>query len=143
VRKEITLIEKTLVVIKPDAVLQDWTQMIIDCYKRAGLTVLTSSDIKIDIHQARLFYAEHLDKPFFAGLILAMSSGPAAVLVLEGDDAINRVRNLNGATDPRRAEPGTIRHDFMSAGGPFNTVHASDSPEAAQREIALFESWFA
>jgi nucleoside-diphosphate kinase len=88
-----------------------------------------------------VFYREHVDKHYFAGLILAMSDHPCVAVVLEGENAISRVRELNGATNPQQAQPGTIRRDFMSAGGPFNTVHGSDSKESAEREIALVSKW--
>lgn len=87
--------------------------------------------------QVRGLYQEHEGKFFYPSLILAMTSGPSHILVLEGEDAIDRVRALNGDTNPDKAAPGTIRHDFKSGGGPFNTVHASDSPEAVEREFAI------
>lgn len=129
----------TLVLIKPDAVLNGWDNSIIDFYKEADLEVIYSdgAGFRFTQEQVAIFYQEHSGKPFFAGLCLAMSSGPCRVVILKGDDPIERVRALNGATDPAKAAPGTIRAVYRSAGGPFNTVHASDSPEAFLREYAL------
>ncbi len=129
--------ERTLVIIKPDAVMQGVADQIKQRYLDAGLEIVNVDYTMMSQAKAQRFYAEHEGKPFFQGLILAMASGPIFVLLIEGEDAIDIVRKMNGATDPRKAEPSTIRHDFMSAGGPFNAVHGSDSPEAAEREIAL------
>lgn len=129
--------QSTLVIIKPDAVYMGMDLAIQDVYLQAGLDIVLDIDITFSREQAAAFYQEHQDKFYFAGTVLFMSSGPSRVLILEGDDAIEKVRTLNGATDPNKAEPGTIRYKFRSAGGPANTVHASDSPESYQREFAL------
>lgn len=129
--------ERTLVLIKPDALESGWADDIKKRYRGEGLSIVESNLIDMSKACAREFYREHEGKRYYAGLYLAMSSGPSVALILEGDDAIVRVRAVNGATDPAKAEPGTIRHDFRSAGGPFNTVHASDSEESVRREIAV------
>ena len=129
--------ERTLVIIKPDGVASDWSDDIENRYTAAGFRVIAKGRYRFPYDTARLFYEEHHGKFFFIGICLAMSSGPSQILLLEGEDAIRRVRALNGATDPAKAEPGTIRHDFRSAGGPFNTVHASDSQDAYEREIHI------
>ncbi len=132
-----TSVQSTLVLIKPDGVMMGVTQQIIDRYRAAGLTVHKDLGIQLLQAEAEAFYAEHKGKFFFAGLVLAMISGPIVAIELRGEDAVARVRALNGATDPSKSEPGTIRHDFRSAGGPFNTVHGSDSVESARREMAI------
>lgn len=126
--------EQTLVLIKPDGVLMGCNLAIQEVYERAGLRILMDYELHFSREEAVQFYADHQDKFYFAGLVLAISSGPCHVLLLEGEDAIRLVRELNGATNPAEAEPGTIRHDFRSAGGPFNTVHASDSKKSYERE---------
>ena len=133
--------KRTLVIIKPDAFDNDWAAQIEVRYEKAGLRVIYAKLFKMEYDWAASFYAEHAGKFFFSGLKLAMSSGPSGVLILEGDNAIERVRELNGATDPSKAEPGTIRHDFRSAGGPFNTVHGSANQADFERELGLFVEW--
>lgn len=131
-------IERTLVIIKPDAVRRNNTMAIIELYEKAGLSVVERKwYTRLTEQQAERFYSEHRGKFFFDGLVLAMVSGPVEVLVLEGEDAIEKVREMNGATDPSKAEPGTIRYTFRSAGGPFNTVHGSDSRDAFHRERSI------
>ena len=110
---------------------------IMERYKNAGLKIINQFAFVFQAARASEFYKEHRGQPFFEGLVLAMASGPIMALCLEGEDAIALVRKLNGATNPREAEPGTIQHDFRSAGGPFNIVHASDSQEAYDREMVL------
>ena len=132
------MIEQTLAIIKPDGVLKGVAQKIRQRYPEAGLRLIKEKVTLLEITVAKKLYREHHGKVFFEGLVLSMVSGPIVAILLEGEDAIKKVRALHGATDPAKAEPGTIRHDFRSAGGPFNTVHASDSPEAAAREIKLF-----
>lgn len=129
--------ERTLVIIKPDGVLRGCAEEIIERYSRAGLEIIRRTTLKLSRSIAENFYGKHRGKFFFEGLTLAMSSGNVVALLLEGRDAINKVRKLNGATDPNKAEPGTIRYDFRSAGGPFNMVHASDSPEAFIYELKI------
>ena len=131
------MVEQTLVLIKPDGVMKRVVAEIKQRYLDAGLRIVQERTIVMPEFRVREFYAEHTGKSFFEGLVLSMTSGPIVALVLEGEDAIKKVRALNGATDPSKAEPGTIRGDFRSAGGPFNMVHGSDSPEAVIREIQI------
>lgn len=131
------MIERTLAMVKPDGVMMRLLDKIRQRYLDEGLRVVEEKVVNFTYNSARLFYYEHDGRPHFAGLCLFMSSGPCVAFQIEGENAISRVRQINGATDPDKATPGTIRHDFRSAGGPANVVHASDSPEAAAREIAL------
>lgn len=129
--------ESTVVLIKPDGVRMGVAEKIIERYLAAGLELYKRQDFRFLPHQAEIFYAEHSGTFYFAGLVLAISSGPSIALMLHGNDAIARVREMNGAADPNKAAQGTIRHDFRSAGGPFNTVHGSDSITAAFREMEI------
>lgn len=129
-------IERTLVIVKPDAVLQGREKEILERYAQAGLVVLEYFYVNLPPEQAQTFYAEHKDRPFFAGLTISMSHWDCVIALVEGENAIAKVRELNGPT--KDAPTGTIRGDFPSAGGPFNVVHASDGPESAKREIGLF-----
>ncbi|MEA1929265.1 MAG: nucleoside-diphosphate kinase [Patescibacteria group bacterium] len=131
------MVERTLAIIKPDGVMMKVAQQIKGRYTDAGLTIVRARSQIMQWPQAAELYRDHARKFFFTGAVLAMISGPSIALLLEGENAVSVVRKLNGATVPSEAEPGTIRYDFRSAGGPFNTVHASDSPEAAAREIQL------
>lgn len=133
--------ETTVVLIKPDGVAMGLAEAIINRYVETGLCVLRRGSYTMTADRARQFYAEHEGRFYFVALILAMTSGPIEMLFLEGENVVQRVRDMNGATDPSKAVPGTIRHDFRSAGGPFNTVHASDSLTSASREQALLSSW--
>lgn len=133
--------EQTLVLIKPDAVYSGWARKITDRYAAANLRFVEEHQIQMSRNQAARFYAEHRGKFFFKALVLAMSSGEVNAIILEGDEAISRVRELNGATNPDNAQPGTIRHDFKSAGGVFNTVHGSANAADAEREIELIHNW--
>ena len=127
--------ERTLVIIKPDAVMKGVVEKIKERYVAQGLRIVEDRHTKLTESQARNLYKTHEGRPFFEGLILSMISGPSVALIIEGEDAVQTVRFMNGATDPAKAEPGTIRHDFRSAGGPFNTVHGSDSQISAEMEI--------
>ncbi|MFA5998059.1 MAG: nucleoside-diphosphate kinase [Candidatus Paceibacterota bacterium] len=131
----------TVVLIKPDAVEMGLTESIINRYTAAGLRVFRRGKYRMTPDQAKQFYAEHENRFYFAALILAMTSGPIEMLILHGENVVQQVREMNGATDPNKATAGTIRHDFRSAGGPFNTVHASDSLAAASREFDLLMKW--
>ncbi len=128
---------RTLSIIKPDATERNLTGVINARFEDAGLRVMAQKRLRLNRHQAEAFYAEHRDRPFFDGLVTFMSSGPVVVQVLEGHDAIARNRELMGATDPAKAEPGTIRKD-MGLNIQENSVHGSDAPETAAREIAFF-----
>ena len=133
--------ETTVVLIKPDGVAMGFTESIINRYVEAGLRVLCRGTYRMTADQAKQFYAEHEGRFYFAALILAMTSGPIEMLFLEAEYAVQLVRSMTGATDPSKAAQGTIRHDFRSAGGPFNTVHASDSLASAEREHNLIANW--
>lgn len=130
--------QRTLVIIKPDAVEDGNAGHILSRYEGAGLKLVAMDLRTIDGGFADQHYHEHLERDFYPSLRQFMLSGPMIPMVLEGDDAIARVRALNGATDPAKADAGTIRADFGDS-GPRNAVHASDSPESAAAEIAL---WF-
>ena len=131
--------ERTLAIIKPDAVKKDAVGDIIKRYESAGLRPTAIRMMQLSKPLAQGFYAVHRERPFFDSLTTFMSSGPVVVLVLSGKDAIKRHRDLMGATDPAKADPGTIR----AAHGTnieFNAVHGSDSPETASFEIGYFFS---
>jgi nucleoside-diphosphate kinase len=131
--------ERTLAIIKPDAVKKDAIGDIIRRYEGAGLRPIAIRMMRLSKTEAEGFYAVHRQRPFFESLTTFMSSGPVVVLVLTGKDAIKRHRELMGATDPAKADPGTIR----AAHGTnieFNAVHGSDSPETAHFEIGYFFS---
>lgn len=128
--------QQTTVIVKPDMVLrgEETVKQIRARYKAANLIIVEEVRLKFTLETAGKFYAEHREKPWFEGLTLGMASGPSVAWKLAGEDAVDRVRELNGATDPRQAKPGTIREIFRSAGGPFNSVHGSKSEEEAERE---------
>ena len=131
--------EKTLVLIKPDAFLGQHTGDILKIYEENGLRIAAMKVLKMDEHLAALHYEEHIGRPYYADLVSFMTSGPIVAMVLEGEDAIKRVREINGKTDPKEAAEGTIRRLF-SASKSRNAVHASDSPASAAREIKNFFS---
>jgi len=130
--------ERTLVLIKPDAVRRGLVGDVISRFERKGLTVEALRLRTMDAALADQHYADHVEKPFYPPLKEFMTGGPLVSLILSGDQAIEVVRALTGATDGRKAAPGTIRGD-LSLSNRENLVHASDSPESAKREIAL---WF-
>ena len=130
--------QRTLVLIKPDAVRRGLVGNVLSRFESKGLTVVALEQRHIDGEQADRHYAEHVERDFYPPLRAFVTSGPMVALVLEGDEAIEVVRALNGATDGRKAAPGTIRGD-LSVSNRENLVHGSDSPESAEREIAL---WF-
>ena len=132
-------LEKTLSIIKPDGVEKNVIGEIISRFEKAGLRVAAMKMIHMSKEQAEGFYYVHRDKPFFNSLVEFMTSGPCVVMVIEGENAISRVRELMGATDPSKADPGTIRHDFATD-IEKNAIHGSDSPEAAAFEIPYFFS---
>lgn len=131
-------VERTLVLIKPDAVRRGLVGEIIGRFERKGLTIDAMVLRTMDAALADQHYAEHVEKDFYPPLKEFMTSGPLVAMVLSGDQAIEVVRNLTGATDGRKAAAGTIRGD-LALSNRENLVHASDSPESAKREIAL---WF-
>ncbi|MDP8223731.1 MAG: nucleoside-diphosphate kinase [Candidatus Lernaella stagnicola] len=130
-------IERTLSIIKPNAVEKDLIGRIIDRFEQNGLRVKAAKLIWLSKREAEGFYAVHRDKPFFDHLTDFMSRGPCLVMVLEGEDAIAKNRELMGATDPAKAAPGTIRAQWADS-LTENTVHGSDAPETAAEEIAYF-----
>ena len=133
------MIERTLAIIKPDAVGRHHVGPILVMYEKAGLTVVSMKMMRLTKAQAEQFYYVHKQRPFFDSLCSFMSSGPIVALILEGEDAIRRHRDLMGATDPAKAADGTIRKAF-GAHIEHNAVHGSDSAETATFELAYFFS---
>lgn len=131
------LMERTLSIIKPDAVRKNIIGKILDRFESAGLKIIACKMLTLSKDQAAEFYAVHKGRPFFNDLIDYMSSGPVVVSVLEGNNAVSLNRKLMGDTDPKKAEPGTIRADFAES-IEANAVHGSDSLENAEREIRFF-----
>jgi nucleoside-diphosphate kinase len=131
-------VERTLVILKPDAVRRGLVGKILSRFEAKGLTIVAMEHRTIDGALADEHYAEHVERDFYPPLRAFVTSGPMVSLVLEGDEAVDVVRALNGATDGRKAAPGTIRGD-LSLSNRENLVHGSDSPESAKREIAI---WF-
>ena len=130
-------VERTLSIIKPDAVGKNIIGKIYSRFESNGLQVVASKMLRLSDETAGGFYAEHRERPFFPDLIEFMTSGPVVVQVLEGESAVAKNRDLMGATNPKEAAEGTIRADFASSID-ANAVHGSDSPESAAREIAYF-----
>jgi nucleoside-diphosphate kinase len=130
-------IQRTFSIIKPDATRRNITGKIIDRLESAGLRVIAQKRIQMSKEQAQGFYAVHKERPFYNDLVAFMTSGPVVVQVLEGEDAINRNREVMGATNPAEAAAGTIRADFAE-NIEANSVHGSDGPETAATEIAFF-----
>jgi nucleoside-diphosphate kinase len=130
--------QRTLVILKPDAVRRGLVGEVLSRYEAKGLTIVAMEQRTIDGAMADRHYAEHVDRDFYPPLRAFVTSGPLVVAVLEGDEAIEVVRLLNGATDGRKAAPGTIRGD-LALSNRENLVHGSDSSESAEREIGL---WF-
>jgi len=135
--REIMANERTLSIIKPDAVAKNVIGEIYSRFEKAGLSIVAAKMMHLTQEQAEGFYAEHKERPFFNDLVAFMTSGPVVVQVLEGEGAIAKNRDLMGATNPKEAEAGTIRADFASSID-ANAVHGSDSAESAEREIAYF-----
>ncbi|SDI70670.1 nucleoside-diphosphate kinase [Propionivibrio dicarboxylicus] len=130
-------IERTLSIIKPDAVAKNVIGKIYSRFETNGLKVIAAKMAWLSAQEAGEFYAVHKARPFYADLVKFMTSGPVMIQVLEGEDAIAKNRDLMGATDPKKAAPGTIRADFAESID-ANAVHGSDAPETAQVEIAFF-----
>ena len=130
-------VERTLSIVKPDAVGKNVIGEIYTRFEQAGLRVVAAKMLHLSDQVAGGFYAEHKERPFFADLVTFMTSGPIMVQVLEGEGAVLKNRDLMGATNPREASAGTIRADFAETID-ANAVHGSDSPESAAREIAYF-----
>ncbi len=131
--------EQTLSIIKPDAVSKNVIGKIIDRFESNGLRIAAIKKIKLTKEDAAKFYEVHKERPFFNDLCEYMSSGPVVVMVLEGENAVAKNRELMGATDPKEAKPGTIRADFAES-IEANAVHGSDSLDNAKKEIAFFFS---
>ena len=129
--------QRTLSIIKPDAVAKNVIGQIVARFEQAGLKVVAARLQQLSRADAERFYAVHSARPFFKDLVDFMISGPVFVQVLEGENAIQKNRDLMGATDPKKAEPGTIRADFADSID-ANAVHGSDAPETAAVEIAFF-----
>jgi nucleoside-diphosphate kinase len=130
-------VERTLSIIKPDAVARNVIGEIYTRFEKAGLKVVAARMAHLSPAEAEGFYAVHKERPFFRDLVDFMTSGPVMIQVLEGEDAIARNRELMGATDPKKAAKGTIRADF-AASIDANAVHGSDAPETARGEVAYF-----
>ena len=130
-------IERTLSIIKPDAVAKNVIGKIYSRFETNGLKIIAAKLAWLSPHEAGEFYAVHKERSFYAELVAFMSSGPVMIQVLEGEDAIAKNRELMGATDPKKAAPGTIRADFASSID-ANAAHGSDGPDTARAEIAFF-----
>lgn len=130
-------IERTLSIIKPDAVAKNVIGQIYSRFESNGLKIVAARMMHLSQSEAEQFYAVHKERPFFRDLVSFMISGPIMVQVLEGENAIKKNRDLMGATDPKKAEKGTIRADFADSID-ANAVHGSDAPETAVIEIACF-----
>ncbi|MBX2809826.1 MAG: nucleoside-diphosphate kinase [Cellvibrionaceae bacterium] len=130
-------VERTLSIIKPDAVAKNVIGEILARFEQAGLQIVAAKMLHLSREQAEGFYAEHKERPFFGDLVTFMTSGPVVVQVLEGEGAVLKNRDLMGATNPQEAEAGTIRADFAQSID-ANAVHGSDSPASAAREVGYF-----
>jgi nucleoside-diphosphate kinase len=130
-------LERTLILVKPDAFARGLTGEIIARFERKGLRIVAMQHTTLDATVAEEHYAEHQGKPFYEELVSFITSGPLVALVLEGDSAVTAARQIIGATNPLEANTGSIRGDFAIEVGQ-NMVHGSDSPESAQREVGLF-----
>jgi nucleoside-diphosphate kinase len=133
----IMAIERTLSIIKPDAVAKNVIGQILSRFESGGLKIVAARMMQLSRAEAEAFYGVHRERPFFKDLVDFMVSGPIMVQVLEGENAIAKNRELMGATDPKKAAPGTIRADF-AASIDANAVHGSDAPETARNEVAFF-----
>lgn len=130
-------VERTFSIVKPDATRRNLTGRVNACLEEAGLRIVAQKRLHLTTAQAEAFYAVHAARPFFRDLVTFMASGPVVVQVLEGEGAVARNRDVMGATDPKKAEAGTIRAQFGES-IEANTVHGSDSAENAAAEIAFF-----
>jgi nucleoside-diphosphate kinase len=130
-------LERTLSIVKPDGVGRNLIGAVYHRFEKAGLSIIAARMLQLTQRQAEGFYAIHRERPFFRDLCAYMTSGPVMVQVLEGESAVQRHRDIMGATDPKKAAPGTIRADLASS-IEENVVHGSDSAENAAREIAYF-----
>jgi nucleoside-diphosphate kinase len=132
-------LERTLSIVKPDGVGRNLIGEVYRRFEHAGLAIIAARMLRLSQHEAEAFYAVHRERPFFSDLVRYMTSGPVMVQVLEGENAIARNREIMGATDPKKAAPGSIRADLAES-IERNVVHGSDAADTAQREIAFFFS---
>ena len=132
-------VERTLSIIKPDAVAKNVIGEIYARFERSGLKIVAARMAHLGREEAEGFYAVHKERPFFADLVGFMTSGPVMIQVLEGEDAIRKNREIMGATNPKEAAAGTLRHDYAESID-ANACHGSDAPETAAQEIAFFFS---
>ena len=132
-------LERTLSIVKPDGVARNLIGDVYHRFERAGLRIVAARMLHLSTAQAEAFYEVHRERPFYKDLVRYMTSGPVIAQVLEGDNAIVRNRDIMGATDPKKAAPGTIRADLAQS-IEANVVHGSDAPETAAREISFFFS---
>jgi len=132
-------VERTFSILKPDATARNLSGAINAMIEQAGLRIIAQKRVRITREQAETFYAVHRERPFFGELVEFMISGPVVVQVLQGENAIAKYRDIMGATDPAKAAPGTIRKTHAKSIGE-NSVHGSDAPDTAQKEIAQFFS---
>lgn len=130
-------VERTLSIIKPDAVAKNLIGQIYARFEAAGLRIVAARMLQLSEEQAGAFYAVHKERPFYKDLVAFMTSGPVMVQVLEGESAIQKNRDIMGATDPKKAAAGTLRHDFADSVDE-NAAHGSDGPETAAAEIEFF-----
>lgn len=130
-------VERTLSIIKPDAVAKNLIGQIYARFEAAGLRIVAARMLQLSEEQAGAFYAVHKERPFYKDLVTFMTSGPVMVQVLEGENAIQKNRDIMGATDPKKAAAGTLRHDFADSVDE-NAAHGSDGPETAAAEIEFF-----
>ncbi|MGZ7046749.1 MAG: nucleoside-diphosphate kinase [Methanobacterium sp.] len=129
--------ERSFVMIKPDAVLRRLIGTVLSRFEKRGLKIVACKMMEISEDLAKKHYGEHSEKPFFNDLVSYITSGPVLAMVIDGDECITLIRKMVGATNPKEADIGTIRGDFALQTG-RNIIHASDSPQSAKREIALF-----
>jgi len=139
VKEDPMAVERTFSILKPDATGRNLTGAINSIIEKAGLRIVAQKRVRISREEAEKFYSVHRERPFFRELVEFMISGPVVVQVLEGDDAIAKYREVMGATDPAKAAAGTIRKTHAKSIGE-NSVHGSDAPDTAEREIAQFFS---
>jgi nucleoside-diphosphate kinase len=130
-------LDRTLILVKPDAFAASLTGEIVSRFERKGLRIVAMQAMTLEREHAERHYAEHAERPFFGELVSFITSGPLVAMVLEGEHAVPAARQVIGATDPLEAAPGSIRGDLALEVG-RNLVHGSDSPESAAREVALF-----
>ncbi|PIE45727.1 MAG: nucleoside-diphosphate kinase [Gammaproteobacteria bacterium] len=136
-KENVVMTERTISIIKPDAVAKNVIGQIYQRFEKAGLKIVAAKMKQLTEDEAKAFYAVHRERPFYSDLVAFMTSGPVMVQVLEGEDAIAKNREVMGATNPAEAAPGTIRADFASSIDE-NAVHGSDAPETAEQEIQFF-----